>query len=163
MALMIREGSSTDLAFLRSMLYEAVYWRSLQTHTNPAIEDGLAAPGVGIALEGWGREGDTAVICSLADVPVGAAWYRKYQEPDTIRGYIDHETPVLVLAVHEEHRRCGIGTKLLRALLTKARDQSVPRISLMVSQDNPAYTLYRACGFELHARVGDSFLMTRRI
>lgn len=163
MELILRDGSSEDLAFLRSMLYQAVYWRSLKTHTNPPYEEGLAAPGVGIALEGWGRAGDTAVICSLEGVPVGAVWYRKYSETETIRGFFDAETPVLVLAVHEEYRRRGIGTLLVQALLERAREQKVPRVSLMVSQDNPALALYTACGFESHTKVGDSWLMVRTV
>ncbi len=164
MAFLLRVATRDDLPFLREMLYEAVYWRSISQKSNPPFDEGLSAPGVGTALEDWGkREGDTAVIAILDSVPVGAAWYRFHTTSNAIRGYIDEVTPVLVLAVARDHRRCGIGTRLLARLIEQASQQGVNRLSLMVSNDNHAYGLYKKLGFGVHANIESSRLMVRHV
>ena len=162
MPLVLRIATHNDLPFLREMLYQAVYWRSIPRNENPPFEEGLGRPGVSCALDGWGnRKGDTGVIASRDAIPVGAAWYRFYREPNVIRGYIDEATPVLVLAVAPEHRRHGIGTALITRLIELASEQGMHRLSLMVSGDNHAYALYEKCGFRVHSETGDSCLMIR--
>ena len=164
MAFLLRVATYDDLPFLREMLYEAVYWRSISQKNNPPFDEGLAAPGVGNALDDWGeREGDTAIIAVLDSVPVGAAWYRFYTASNAIRGYIDEITPVLVLAVTHEHRRHGIGAKLLTCLIERASEQGINRLSLMVSNDNHAYGLYKKLGFRVHTNAESSRLMVRHV
>ena len=114
-------------------------------------------------MTGGEREGDTAIIGVVESIPVGAAWYRFYRTSNAIRGYIDEITPVLVLAVAPEHRRRGIGTKLLTNLIERAAERGIHRLSLMVSDDNPAYALYKKCGFREYASEGDSNLMIRLV
>ena len=164
MSLLLRAATCDDMPFLREMLYEAVYWRSIPRKDNPPFDEGLAAPGVCNALDDWGdREGDTAIIAVFDSIPVGAAWYRFYRTSNAIRGYIDEITPVLVLAVAPEHRRRGIGTRLLTCLIERASERGIHRLSLMVSNDNHAYALYKKCGFQVHANEGDSRLMIRHV
>ena len=82
------------------MLHEAVYRRSILHNDTPPFDAGLAAPGVCSALNDWGnRSGVTALICVRDTVPVGAAWHRFYAETNAIRGYVDEETPVVMIAV----------------------------------------------------------------
>lgn len=160
MAITVRDANNDDLPFLWQMLYQAVYWRSIRDTTNPPFDQGLAAPEVRVALDRFGElDGDTAVIATDDATPVGAAWYRYYRESAAIRGYIDDRTPVLVLAVTAEHRRRGIGSRLVTALAQRAADRGIDRISLMVSKDNHAYQLYLNCGFQVAADVDDSCLM----
>lgn len=162
MLVTLRDAARDDLPFLREMLYEAVYWRSIPRGDNPPFEEGLAVAGVRSALEDWGeRDGDTAIIAVIDSIPVGAAWYRFYRESNAIRGYIDEHTPVLVLAVVRDHRRCGIGQVLLTGLIERASERGIRRLSLMVSSDNHAYPLYSKCGFQVYKSTGDSLLMTR--
>ena len=164
MAFLLRVATRDDLPFLREMLYEAVYWRSIAQKNNPPFDEGLAAPGVGNALDDWGeREGDTAIIAVLDSIPVGAAWYRFYSTSNAIRGYIDEITPVLVLAIAREHRRSGIGTRLLAGLIERASERGINRLSLMVSNDNHAYGLYKKLGFRVYANEESSCLMVRQM
>lgn len=143
---------------MQKMLYEAVYWRP--NPKKPAFEEGIAAPGVSIAIAGWGnREGDTAVIALADSTPAGAAWYRYYTGESNIRGYIDKDIPVIVIAVHKDFRRLGIGEQMLNWLLDHAKESAVSKVSLMVSKHNHAIKLYKKCGFIHHADTGDSLLM----
>jgi ribosomal protein S18 acetylase RimI-like enzyme len=161
MNILLRESRSSDMPFMKEMLYEAVFWRP--NPNKPSFEEGLAAPGVSNALVDWGeRDGDIAVIALVDSLPAGAAWYRSYTDDNSIRGYIEERIPALVIAVHRDYRRQGIGEKLIDWLIDHASTHNVHRISLMVSKDNHAIHLYRRCGFLEYADEGDSLLMLRK-
>lgn len=146
---------------MREMLYEAVFWRP--NPKKPALEEGLANPGVRNALVDWGqRDGDAAVVALLDSTPAGAAWYRFYTDDNCIRGYMDETVPVIVIAVHENYRQQGIGEKMIAWLIEHASKRNIQKLSLMVSKDNHALRLYRKCGFQEYADKGDSLLMLRR-
>ena len=162
MDILLRKSQHADIPFLREMLYDAVFWRD-SAH-KPSFEEGLAYPEVSKALADWGkRDGDTAVVATKNSMPVGAAWYRFWTDDNRIRGYIDEDTPVIVIAVHRDHRRQGIGTKMLVWLIDAAAKQSLQKISLMVSKDNIALHLYRQQGFVVYADKGDAFIMVRAL
>jgi ribosomal protein S18 acetylase RimI-like enzyme len=156
------EAQQSDLQFMREMLYEAIYWRP--NPNKPSIEEGLADLGSSYALVEWGkRDGDTAVMALVDAKPAGAAWYRFYDDEKNIRGYYEETIPVIVIAVHENYRRKGIGEKMIEWLIEHAKKENIRKISLMVSKDNHAIKLYRKFGFEEHEDKGDSLLMVREL
>lgn len=159
---LLREARPSDLGFLRRMLYEAIFWRSIGSA--PSLEEGLAYPDVSNLLADWGRRaGDTAVVATVDSTPIGASWYRFWTDDNPIRGYIDEATPVLVIGVHTDYRHLGIGTKMIEWLVHRASEQAIERISLMVSKDNYAIHLYRQQGFVEYADNGDAFVMVRNM
>ncbi|MCP4178365.1 MAG: GNAT family N-acetyltransferase, partial [bacterium] len=134
-----RKSNDSDISFLKDMLYEAVFWRTIARADAPLLEVGLALPEVSKALADWGkRDGDTAIISYVDSTLAGAAWFRYWTDDDSIRGHIEESIPTLVLAVHKDFRRCGIGKKLIEKLIEQAVDKSIYKISLMVSKDNYA-------------------------
>ncbi len=161
MNIRLRKSKPSDIQFMREMLYEAVFWRP--NPNKPSFEDGLADPGVSNALVDWGeRAGDTAVIVLVDSIPAGAAWYRFYSDDNSIRGYINETIPAIVIAVHENYRRQGIGEKMVDWLLDHATKHHIQALSLMVSKDNHAIKLYRKCGFQEYADKGASWLMLQK-
>jgi ribosomal protein S18 acetylase RimI-like enzyme len=161
MHILLRKAQHSDIPFMREILYEAVFWRP--NPNKPSLEKGLADPGVRNALVGWGeRVGDVAVIALADSNPAGAAWYRFYTNNNSIRGYIEETIPVIVIAVHKEYRRQGIGEKMIEWLTDHASKHNIQEISLMVSKDNHAINLYRKCGFREYAEKGDSLLMSHK-
>ena len=159
---LLRKSQPTDVPFLREMLYEAVFWRA--TVNKPSFEEGLAYPDVRLSLAGWGeRDGDAAVVATLKSVPIGAAWYRFWTDNNFINGYIEEMTPVLVIGVHSDYRRLGIGKRMLDWLIEYASKQAIEKISLSVSKDNYAIYLYKQQGFLEYADMGDAFLMVRKL
>ena len=158
----LRESQPQDLPFLREMLYEAVFWRP--GPDRPSLDDGLAYPEVEKALQDWGeRAGDTAVVATVGWIPVGASWCRLWTDDNNIRGYVNEETPVLVIGVRRDYRRRGIGEMLIDRLVHRASAQSIQRISLAVSKDNHALSLYRHLGFVEYEDIGDTLLMLRSL
>jgi ribosomal protein S18 acetylase RimI-like enzyme len=148
--LVIRRSRSDDAQFLREMLFEAAYWRPGKPR--PSLEEGLARPDLVKVLAGWGRPGDLAMVATdgLGD-RIGAAWMRLWTTEDHAHGFVDAETPELGIGVQREFRRHGVGTALLLALLGRAREDGVPRVSLSVEIENVARLLYERFGFKLHS------------
>jgi L-phenylalanine/L-methionine N-acetyltransferase len=82
-------------------------------------------------------------------------------------------TGTLTLAVHDAHRRRGIGIALLQALLETAESMmGLSRLQLTVLADNaPAIALYQRFGFAIEGRIrhfverpdgfADAYLMAR--
>ncbi|HID56397.1 TPA: ribosomal-protein-alanine N-acetyltransferase [Candidatus Poribacteria bacterium] len=70
-------------------------------------------------------------------------------------GYLDiwivlDEAHITNIAVAPEHRRKGIGEKLMRHALEMAKSKGVRKVTLEVRQGNiPAQNLYRKFGFKL--------------
>ena len=160
MKVTMRKASKSDLPFLREMLYEAVFWRD--NPGKPSFEEALALPEIGKSLADWGnRPGDTGVIALKESVPVGAAWFRFWNDDIYDRGFVEERIPVVVIGVHSDHRRKGVGAGLLHWLVSYAAEQHIPRISLMVAKDNLAQKLYRREGFREYADKGSDLILVR--
>lgn len=61
------------------------------------------------------------------------------------------EEELLLIAVHLNHRRKGLGRKLIDMLKERARERGTTHIFLQMRSNNPAVHLYEATGF---TRVG---------
>ncbi len=63
------------------------------------------------------------------------------------------EAHLISLAVHPDHRRQGLGCKLVAALLAQAQSQGSEWATLEVrSSNDAAQALYQRCGFQLLGR-----------
>jgi len=98
---------------------------------NDIIQDNLAAPPAkfdlvavdGVAIVGW------AFIWGLS-------------------GSDTNSEPLFGLGVADSHQHMGIGTRLITAVMTRARAARLPRVVLTVVQDNTiAWRLYEKQGF----------------
>lgn len=159
-AFRVRQSSEEDLDFLWEMLYEAVHWDPDRPGSKPPREEVLSWPGIGHYLEGWGRPEDFAVVALGHDGRrVGAAWYRLMPPEDPGYGFVDASTPEVGVAVVPEVRGRGVGTTLLRALLSAARSRGFDALSLSVERGNPAVRLYERHGFERLFVAGDAWTM----
>lgn len=158
---LIRLATGFDEHFLWEMLYEAIY---VPPHTSPPPKGILRHPEVTRYLEGWGRPGDLGFIAveTRTKKPVGAAWMRLWTERDHGYGFVDTETPELIVAVEKAHRGEGVGTLLLKRLIEQAGVQ-FQAVSLSVAAQNRAMRLYERLGFEVVARQGESCTMVLKL
>ncbi|HEY5376559.1 MAG TPA: N-acetyltransferase [Polyangiaceae bacterium] len=148
--LVIRRTRPDDAPFLREMLFEAAFWRP--NKPRPSLQEALARPDLAKVLAGWGRPGDLGMVATDGQGErIGAAWMRLWTVDDHTHGFVDEQTPELGIGVRREFRRHGVGTALLLAVLGRAREDVVPRVSLSVEIENVARLLYERFGFKMHA------------
>jgi ribosomal protein S18 acetylase RimI-like enzyme len=153
----LRPAGPTDLAFLREVLLEAVFWRSGETRPSP--DAALADPRVARYVEGWGRSGDFGVLAEKNGRPIGAVWWRYFAADAPGYGFVSEAVPEISLAVLAEHRGQGVGTALLREALREAPERGIARLSLSVERDNRAVTLYERMGFRRSGLIGNAWTM----
>jgi GNAT superfamily N-acetyltransferase len=154
MTVVVRRADRLDVPFMRSLLGFAYNWHVMAFETDVSISH---------YVDGWGREGDAAVIAMDGGHSVGAGWYRLFTSMNPGYGFVDEETPELTIAVVPSRRRHGVGQELLDALLEQARAGGHQAVSLSVEQGSPAVAFYERNGF---AQVGDAhsaFTMLKRL
>jgi RimJ/RimL family protein N-acetyltransferase len=144
---MLRFAHQDDLPFLKWMLYEACYPEGCGER--PPFEKGINDPIVANYLDGWVREGDAGLIVATeAGGPMGAAWYRLFPADKPGYGFFDEKTPELAIAMVFEARGRGLGSELLRNLMSLANKQGHKHISLCSDiRNNGAIRLYERLGF----------------
>jgi GNAT superfamily N-acetyltransferase len=147
MSLRVRPATADDVRFVEDMLVEAAAWDPHRP--TPPRDDVLAAPENAHYVAGWPRPTDAGVVAEDDDgEPVGAAWYRFFDEDDPGYGFVDPSIPEVAIGVVPSQRSQGIGTLLLDHLHAVARDQGIAALSLSVETANPAYLLYARLGYQ---------------
>ena len=148
MTVVVRRGTAQDVRFLRDMLHHAYYWRERMPDEGPGP--------VQLYVKAWGRSGDTAVIALLDGFPVGAAWFRLFDQASPGYGFVDDATPELAVAVVPNARGQGVGS----ALLERAGADGHKAVSLSVDRHNAgAIALYEHFGFARVAETPDSYTL----
>lgn len=143
-----RITTRADPEFLWAMLYEAAFWRDSGDDERPSLDDMRADPVLARYVEGWGRDGDTALVAlDRNNEAIGAAWYRRFAPGDAGYGFVAPDVPELSIGVYPEFRGGGLGSLLLGSLIVRARAAGVPALSLSVAAENPARRLYLRLGF----------------
>ena len=120
-------------------------------------------------------------------IPVGQPGWRRpwiaYTGDGRIAGHVDLRARIekvsahralLGMGVHREHRRQGLGERLVEVVCAWAKIQGIDWIDLdVLSVNRPAIALYQRCGFTLVGEMPDMFridgeslghtIMTRRV
>jgi [ribosomal protein S18]-alanine N-acetyltransferase len=153
----IRLGRMEDEEFLWEMLYQAIFIPEGEPRPTREI---LKEPDIAKSMQGWGREGDTALIAMDTDNrALGAVWVRLFDESNKTYGYVDEKTPLLGMALLPEFRGKGIGKALLGEMLKVAKESGFGAVSLSVDPNNPALHLYQKFGFKKIGVDGTSWDM----
>lgn len=100
-------------------------------------------------FEHWGRWGDFGVIAETDGQPRGAAWARLFSWNELRDRRGSPEVPEIAIAVDPSCRGQGIGTSLLRELMTAAERLGYPALDLSVNTANhSAMAVYTKLGFK---------------
>ena len=76
---------------------------------------------------------------------------------------IYNETPSFAISLLKEYRKYGIGTELMKQMLTKLKLEGYKQASLAVQKMNYAVRMYRKIGFEIVDENDEEHLMIKRL
>ena len=113
--LQFRDAVPADEAFLREMLYLAIWVPPGQP---PLPRSVLDDPAIARYFEAWGSHpGDRGLVAMWNGVAIGAAWLRRFPATSPGYGFVDESIPELSIAVVPAYRGRGIGSRLMTELM----------------------------------------------
>ena len=149
----IRPLSGTEYSVLADFLYEAIF---IPEGVEPPPRDIVNRPELQVYVEGFGsRVGDLALCAETDGKIVGAVWGRIMND----YGHVDDETPSLAISLYKEYRGQGIGTALMRAVISGYAELGYKRLSLAVQKANYAVKMYEKVGFKTVSENDEEYIM----
>ena len=149
----IRQMNNTEYLLLNDFLYEAIY---VPSGIEPPPKTVIYFPELQVYVADFGKkEHDIALVAEVNQKIIGAVWVRIMND----YGHIDNTTPSLAMSVFKEYRGLGVGTALLKELISLLKSKGYSRISLSVQKDNYAVKMYQRIGSTILKEVDEEYIM----
>ena len=150
---LIRELKQDENKVLDTFLYEAIF---IPEGVSAPSKDIINQPDLQVYVKDFGKnKGDLCLVAQVGDKIVGAVWVRIMND----YGHIDNETPSFAISLLKEYRNYGIGTELMKQMLTKLKLEGYKQVSLSVQKMNYAVRMYRKIGFEIVDENDEEYIM----
>ena len=152
--MIIREMQRKEYPLLENFLYEAIF---IPVGVEPPPKTIISRPELQIYISEFGTsKHDIALVADVNGEIVGAVWVRIMNDC----GHIDDSTPSFAISLYKEYRGCGIGTELMRKMLSLLNECGYKRASLAVQKTNYAVKMYRKTGFVIIDENPQEYIMT---
>ena len=153
MAYTIRRLEAAEVSLLDEFLYQAIF---VPQGSTPPPHEIIREPELQVYVKDFGRQKDDHCLIAETDGKVvGAVWVRIMED----YGHIDDETPSFALSLLPEYRGQGIGTVLMKEMLSLLRQKGYRRASLAVQKANYALKLYLKAGFRIVDENEQEYIM----
>ena len=150
----IRLMQPSEYSLLDEFLYNAIFIPQGVTPPPKSIIENVELQ---VYVKDFGKQkDDLALVAEIGGKIVGAVWARIMND----YGHIDNDTPSLAISLYKEYRGCGIGTELMRKLLSLLNECGYKRASLAVQKTNYAVKMYRKTGFVIIDENPQEYIMT---
>ena len=150
----IREMTAQEYPLLDDFLYEAIF---VPEGVEPPSKSIITAPELQVYVKGFGAsKDDFALVAEVENKIIGAVWVRIMND----YGHIDDKTPSLAISLYKKYRGQGIGSSLIKEMLSLLQVHDYKRVSLSVQKANYAAKLYQKIGFRIIKEIGDEWIMT---
>ena len=149
----IRKLLMSERAVLDTFLYYAIF-----------IPKGVAQPPFDIIYQPdlqvyvkdfGGQKGDVCYVAECEGRIIGAVWVRIMND----YGHVDNETPSFAISLYKEYRGEGIGTELMRKMISLLKEQGYKKASLAVQKANYAVKMYKKVGFKIIDENSEEYIM----
>ena len=108
----IREMTVMEYPLLNEFLYEAIL---ISDVIKPTLKNIITSPELQIYVDRFGAsKADFALVTEVEQKIVGAVWVRIIHD----YGHIDDETPSLAISLYKKYRGQGIGTDMMKEMLS---------------------------------------------
>ena len=149
----IREIRKHEYPLLDHFLYEAIF---VPEDIEPPPKTIITSPELQVYVERFGESKDDWGLAAEVDGKIiGAVWVRIMND----YGHIDDETPSLAISLYKEYRGFGIGTAMMKEILTLLKLHGYSRVSLSVQKANYATKMYLKIGFEIVKENEEEYIM----
>ena len=149
----IRKLCTEEAGLLKDFLYEAIF---IPEGVEPPPTDIVERPELRIYYEYFGRgAADHCLVAEADGHVVGAVWTRIMKD----YGHVDDETPSFAISLIPEYRGKGIGTRLMRNMLSLLKERGFKQASLAVQKANYAVGMYKNVGFEIVDENDEEYIM----
>ena len=177
----IREIKQEEYPLLEDFIYEAIF---IPEGVEPPDKSIIQHPDIQVYIEDFGAKQDD--ICVVAEVVcaesneknnedekinyenaldkncgvsiiVGAAWVRIMDD----FGHVDEETPSLAVSLCKEYRGLGVGTAMMKELLSLLKIKGYKKTSLAVQKANYALKMYKNLGYEIIDENEQEYIMIK--
>ena len=154
---LIRKLSIEESDLLKDFLYEAIF---IPEGVEAPARDIVERPELRIYYDDFGsRPGDHCFAAETEGNVVGAVWTRIMND----YGHVDDETPSFAISLLPDFRNKGIGTRLMREMLSLLKECGYKQASLAVQKANYAVRMYKEVGFEIIDENEEEFIMVCRL
>ena len=153
MQYIIREIKECEYSLLDEFLYEAIF---IPEGVEPPEKSIINLPELQVYVANFGKEKDD--ICFLADIKgevVGAVWVRVMND----YCHVEDCVPSFAISLYKEYRGCGIGTALMKRMLSELKQRGYEKTSLSVQKANYAVQMYLNVGFEIVDENEEEYIM----
>ena len=131
----IREMTAQEYPLLDDFLYEAIF---VPEGVDPPSKSIITAPELQVYVKGFGAsKDDFALVAEVENKIIGAVWVRIMND----YGHIDDKTPSLAISLYKKYRGQGIGSSLIKEMLSLLQVHDYKCVSLSVQKANYAAKL----------------------
>lgn len=153
----IRKMTAQEYPLLDDFLYEAIF---VPEGVEPPSKSIITAPELQIYVKDFGTsKDDFSLVAEVENKIIGAVWVRIMND----YGHIDDRTPSLAISLYKKYRGQGIGSSLIKEMLSLLQAHGYKRVSLSVQKANYAAKLYQKIGFRIIKEIGDEWIMTHNL
>ncbi len=149
----IRKIQKQEYPLLDNFLYEAIF---IPKGIEPPSKTIITSPELQVYVEHFGEsKDDLGLVAEVDGKIVGAVWVRIMND----YGHIDDETPSLAISLYKEYRGFGVGTAMMKEILTLLKSHGYSRVSLSVQKANYAAKMFLKIGFEIVRENEEEYIM----
>ncbi|MDE5549506.1 MAG: GNAT family N-acetyltransferase [Clostridia bacterium] len=157
MKYVIREMQSSEYTLLDDFLYNAIF---IPQGATPPPKSIIENDELQVYVKDFGKQkDDMALVAEVDGKIVGAVWARIMND----YGHIDDDTPSLAISLYKEFRGYGIGTDLMRNMLSLLKQRGYRRVSLAVQKSNYAVKMYKKVGFVIVDENQEEYIMASEL
>lgn len=153
----IRNIRQDEINQLEDFLYEAIF---IPSGVEPPKRSIMKQPELQVYISDFGKQKDDfGLVAEVDGKNVGAVWVRIMND----YGHVDEETPSVAISLYKEYRNLGIGTAMMKQLLTELKIKGYQQVSLAVQKENYAVKLYQKVGFEIVDENEEEYIMVCKL
>lgn len=153
----IRKMKANEVDRLNDFLYEAIF---ISEGAEKPDKEITKLPELQLYVKDFGSQfGDFCLVAEIDQQLVGAVWSRIMDD----YGHINDDTPSLSISLFAEYRGQGIGTAMMKEILTLLKSNGFKAASLSVQKANYAVKLYQKLGFGIYSEKDEELIMVLKL